>query len=148
MTPKQEAFCMAYIENGGNASEAYRKCYRAENMKSDVINVKACELLKSGKVAVRIKELKAIHVERHKVTVDDLIDELEESRNLACGLPTPQVSAAVSATMGKGKLLGFLDDKPDMSVTNNTLVIMDDNNRLEIARRLAFVLARGAKLAK
>ena len=31
LTPKQEAFVLAYIETG-NASEAYRRAYNAENM--------------------------------------------------------------------------------------------------------------------
>lgn len=48
LTLKQEAFCQAYIQNGGNASEAYRSAYNAGKMKADVVNVKACELMKSG----------------------------------------------------------------------------------------------------
>ena len=32
LTPKQEAFCLAYMETG-NASEAYRRAYDADNMK-------------------------------------------------------------------------------------------------------------------
>lgn len=37
LTPKQETFCLAYIETG-NASEAYRQAYDAENMKPDTVN--------------------------------------------------------------------------------------------------------------
>lgn len=56
LTIKQENFCQAYIETG-NASEAYRRAYSCGKMKDSVINTKACELLKNGKVAVRVREL-------------------------------------------------------------------------------------------
>lgn len=56
LTPKQEAFCLAYLKTG-NASEAYRQVYAATNMKPATINVKASELLSNGKVTVRLAEL-------------------------------------------------------------------------------------------
>lgn len=106
LTPKQEAFCQAYIESG-NASDAYRKTYNAERMKPEVVNVKAVELLNHGKVTVRLDELRSEHRNRHNLTVDDLISELEEARQAALQAETPQSSAAVGATMGKAKLLGL-----------------------------------------
>ena len=115
LTLKQEAFCQAYIQNGGNASEAYRSAYNAGKMKADVVNVKACELLKSGNVSVRVAELRAAIEERHQITMDDLIGELEEARSQAIGLNVPQLSVAVSAPMGKAKMLGFLSDKVELS---------------------------------
>ncbi len=45
--------------NGGNASAAYRKAYEASKMKPESINVKACELLKNGKITVRIDEIQS-----------------------------------------------------------------------------------------
>lgn len=56
LTPKQEAFCLAYLETG-NASEAYRRSYSAENMKPQSINVNASKLLADTKIALRVKEL-------------------------------------------------------------------------------------------
>lgn len=106
LTPKQEAFALAYVETG-NASEAYRRSYKAEKMKPGVIAVKASELLSHGKVSVRVKELQADLAERHKLTVDDLLRELEEARTAALTAETAQSSAAVAATMGKAKLLGL-----------------------------------------
>ncbi|MGU9998175.1 terminase small subunit, partial [Bordetella avium] len=37
LTPKQEAFALAYVETG-NASEAYRRAYSAERMKPETVN--------------------------------------------------------------------------------------------------------------
>ncbi len=114
LTPKQEAFCLAFIETG-NASEAYRRAYNAENTKPDVVNVKASQMLAHGKISVRVAELKASHVDRHNITVNDILDQLDEDRLFARTLEVP--AAAISATMGKAKLLGFLTEKVDLSGT-------------------------------
>lgn len=79
LTPKQEAFCQAFIETG-NASEAYRRAYNAEKMKAETINVKACELLKNGKVAVRVEQLQAkakkIAEDRFEINETRILNEL------------------------------------------------------------------------
>lgn len=106
LTPKQENFCLAYLETG-NASEAYRRAYDAGGMSAAAINVKASELLASGKISVRLDELREPIRKRHAITVDDLLAELEEARQLAMNAPNPQSAAAVGATMGKAKLLGL-----------------------------------------
>lgn len=106
LTIKQEAFCQAYIETG-NASEAYRTAYAADKMKAEAIHVKASELLSNGKVSVRLKELQGEIKQRHNVTVDSLLAELEEARQKGLSAETPQSSAAVAATMGKAKLTGL-----------------------------------------
>lgn len=106
LTPKQEAFCLAYVETG-SASEAYRKAYNTKNMKPETVHKRSSELLASGEIAGRVDSIKAEHMERHKITVDDLLKELEEARQIALNAETPQSAAAVSATMGKAKLLGM-----------------------------------------
>lgn len=106
LTPKQEAFALAYVETG-NASEAYRRAYNAVKMKPETVNRTAKGLLDNRKIAARVAELQAEHVERHKLTVDDLLAELEQARQAALTAETAQSSAAVAATMGKAKLLGL-----------------------------------------
>lgn len=104
LTPKQENFCLAYLETG-NASEAYRRAYDASGMSDTSINRKAKELVDNGKIAARLSELREPILKRHAITVDDLLAELEEARRLA--LETEAPAPAVSATMGKAKLLGL-----------------------------------------
>jgi len=58
VTPKQEAFCLAYVETG-NASEAYRRAYDAARMKPGTVNRKAKELLDNGKITARVDELRS-----------------------------------------------------------------------------------------
>lgn len=122
LTPKQEAFCLAYIETG-NASEAYRQAYDAGQMKPETINKRASELLTKGEIAGRITDLKAAHVERHNVTIDTIREMLVEDRKLARELETP--AAAVSATMGLAKLYGLLTDKLDAKVNEKRTVVIN-----------------------
>jgi phage terminase small subunit len=143
LTPKQEAFCLAYVETG-NASEAYRRAYDASRMKDATIHVKASELLSDGKVTVRLEELRQGHAERHEVTVDSLVRELDEARLLAIATKAP--AAAVSATMGKGKLIGLVAEKShvrrveDMSDTELHAVVRKYESVDETARWIERVL--------
>lgn len=113
MTPKQEHFARLYVETG-NASEAYRQAYNAENMKPETVTNEAYKLLQDPDISAMVDDLKAEARQRHGVTVDDLLHELEQAWAAALAAPTPQSSAAVSATMGKAKMLGLLVDKAEI----------------------------------
>lgn len=123
---------MAYVETG-NASEAYRRSYNAEKMKPETVNRTAKELLDNPKIAARLAELKAAHVERHEITVDDLIRELEEARSIAMAGERQQPAAMVAATMGKAKILGLVQDKVDARLTG------PDGGPIEHSLRVTFV---------
>lgn len=122
LTPKQEAFCLAYIETG-NASEAYRSAGYSTNATAKTINEAASRLLADSKIAARVAELKAAHVERHSVTVDTIRDMLLEDRNFARECATP--AAAVTASMGLAKLYGLLTDKLDANIKEKKTVILN-----------------------
>ena len=55
----------------------------------------------------KLSELKLNARQRHKLTIDDILQELEDARQKALNAETPQCSAAVTATMSKAKLLGL-----------------------------------------
>ena len=112
MTPKQEAFALAYIETG-NASEAYRQAYNVNGKSDNAVHVAASRLLDNAKVSLRVKELQTAHRERHDVTVDSLTKELEDARDLAT--ENKQPAAVVSAVMGKAKIHGLLTDRHEHS---------------------------------
>ena len=105
MTIKQELFAQAYIETG-NASEAYKRAYNTQ-ANANTISRKASQLLKHPEVIKLLAELKADARQRHKLTIDDILQELEDARQKALSAETPQCSAAVTATMSKAKLLGL-----------------------------------------
>ena len=105
MTPKQELFAQAYLETS-NASEAYKRAYNTQ-ANANTVNRKASQLLKHPEVIKLLADLQAIHRQRHKLTIDDILQELEDARQKALKAETPQCSAAISATMSKAKLLGL-----------------------------------------
>lgn len=110
LTQKQEAFAVACVAPGEDgksrsASDAYRKAYDASNMSASTVNRAAKELMDNPKIAARIAELRAPVIAKARITVEDLLKELEEARVMAMEEKTP--APAVSATMGKAKLLGY-----------------------------------------
>jgi len=111
-TDKMELFCLAYVETG-NASEAYRRSYNTENMADKTAQREGYNTLQKPQVQARIEELRSQVMDRHEITVDTLLLELEQARRLA--LETKKAAAAVTATMGKAKLLGL--DKQIVELT-------------------------------
>ena len=71
--------------------------------------MQACRLLKHPNITLTPERMRAEHAKRHNITVDTLTAELEEARDTAMGIG--QISAAVSAIMGKAKLHGLLIQK-------------------------------------
>lgn len=120
LTIKQEAFCQAYIEQGC-ASSAYRHAYSTARMQPTTVNRRAKEMLDNGKIAARVNELRGELAERHKITVDTLLLELEQNRQAALQAETVQAAAATAATMGKAKLLGLDKQILDMRSSDGSM---------------------------
>lgn len=92
--------CQAYVEAGYKANDG-----------------NASTLKGNQKVIARVAELQERGAIRAEITVADIIRELEEARTAALAAETPQSSAAVTASMGKAKLLGLVVDKTEQQVT-------------------------------
>jgi len=120
LTPKKRAFALAYHQLG-DAAAAYRQCYKAENMQASTVRKRASELLTDGDITGMLRELQAEARVAHKLTVDDLLQELEAARQAALNNPVPQCSAAIAATMGKARLLGL--DKQIIEQTTTSYVV-------------------------
>ena len=115
-TEREEKFCRLIVEGFGQ-SDAYRQAgYKVDSMKPETIHRQAKRMMDKPKITARLAELREPIVKRHNVTVNSLMIELEEARQVALGAETPQSSAAVAATMGKAKLCGL--DKQLIDVTS------------------------------
>ena len=134
LTPKQEKFCQLYIELG-NASEAYRQSYDADSMAEPTVNREAKGLLDNPKIATRLDQIRKEHGKRHNVTVDTLLIELEEARLAAFEGERVQVAAAVAATMGKAKILGF--DKQVIEHTGKDGKAIEHSHNVTLPENLA-----------
>ncbi len=107
LTPKERDFALAYIETG-SATKAYRQAY---DHNGNDATARRCghAVLHRSKVAALVTDLQVEHRERHKVTVDQLTDQLEKARQVA--MDNRNAAAAVQAIMGKAKLHGLLVDR-------------------------------------
>lgn len=108
LSAQREAFARA-IAKGGTQADAYRDAFPgSKKWKDNSVHIAASRLLADAKVALRVDELRSKAANKVVLTVESLIAELEEARAAALTAgPSPQSSAAVAATMGKAKLLGF-----------------------------------------
>lgn len=98
------------LAKGKTSDEAYSDAGFMPN-RGNAARLKATE-----NVAARVAELQERAAIRTEATVETIAAQLDEDREFARLLKSP--SAAVAATMGKAKLLGFLVEKVQADVTN------------------------------
>lgn len=128
LTPKQESFCLAYLETG-NASEAYRRAYSAEKMKPETVNRAAKEMIDLPKIATRLQELRKPAVKAAQITLEQHLKDLQRLRDLAES--SEKYGPAIQAEMARGKASGLYTEKIELNVTD------------ALAERLARAKARG-----
>ena len=139
LTLKQQGFCLSYIETG-NASEAYRINYDAENMKPETVKVKASQMLKKDNIRITLAELQQHHQDRHDITIDSLTERLTAVEQLALEAKNP--SAAVAAIMGIAKVHGLITNKQEVTGRDNKPVEVELTG-YDLARRVAYMLSQG-----
>jgi phage terminase small subunit len=106
---RHEAFAQ-HLAKGLSASEAYIAAGYAESRSA------ASRLSTNVNVRSRLSELQSKAAARTIVTVGDIARQLDEDRAFA--VSTGSASAAVSATLGKAKVLGLIVDKAENVNTN------------------------------
>lgn len=144
LTPKQEAFARAYIETG-NASEAYRRAYDAENMKPETVNRSAKELLDNPKIAARLAEYRQEVAERTLVTAELLTDKLLRIAKKGEDKDTePGLSVARASLMDIAKLNGLIVDKAELAGKDGGAIQLEQvrNDADAFARTVASLVAR------
>lgn len=112
LTPKQEAFALAYLETG-NASEAYRRAYDAEGMKPESVNRAAKEVLDNPKIAARLEMLRAPVREAAQITLKQHLDDLKRLRDLAEA--SEKYGPAIQAEVARGKASGLYVEKTEVT---------------------------------
>jgi phage terminase small subunit len=133
LTPKQEKFCLAYLETG-NASEAYRQSYSTEKMKPESVNNLAFRLLQHVEIGSRLAELKKAAADKAVMTLESHLADLKMLRNAAA--KDRKWSAAVAAEVARGKHSGVAVEKSQAEVTvkRSTEDLTDDELAQEAAR--------------
>lgn len=116
LTPKQDAFALAYFETG-NQAEAYRQAYDVpENARDSWIYVEACQLLDHPKITQRLQELRDAAKDRAVYGVLQASEDYQDAMDLAKTEKNP--AAMVSAINGRVKLFGL--EAPKRSKVEHT----------------------------
>jgi phage terminase small subunit len=101
------------LAKGKSQSEAYKLA--GYDATGNAAEVNAARLLRNAQVSARVGQLKQRAAEKVIVTVADIAQQLDEDRQFVRELK--QAAAAVSASMGKAKVLGLLEDKSKVDIT-------------------------------
>lgn len=104
LPPKQQRFVQEYLQDHNGTQAAIRAGYSESTARQQ-----GSRLLTDPRVLAAVRAGQKKVAKKAEVTVDSLMAELEQARKLA--LKEKQASAAVTATMGKGKLAGLLVEK-------------------------------------
>lgn len=114
LTPKQEKFCLEFIQCG-NAAEAYRRAYNTERMKPESIWVNSSKLMADANVAQRVAELRSQAAQKAMVTLESHLADLARLRDLA--EEDGQFSAAITAEISRGKAVGLYTERLKQEVS-------------------------------
>lgn len=104
LTPKQQRFVQEYLQDHNGTQAAIRAGYSESTARQQ-----GSRLLTDPRVLAAVRAGQKKVAKKAEVTVESLMAELEQARKLA--LKEKQASAAVTATMGKGKLAGLMVEK-------------------------------------
>ena len=111
LTKKQEAFVQAYLKCL-NPTQAYRKSHDAKNMSDDACRVEGNKLVKHPTISLRIAKATEKAITKAALTVESILEELEEARQMAKLKENP--SAMAQASMGKAKVGGLIVEKKEV----------------------------------
>lgn len=133
---RHERFAQALFK-GKPASEAYVMAgYKPDDGH-------ASRLAGNGKVRRRVDELLERAAKIAETSAADIALQLDEDRDLAHALEMP--SAAVSASIGKAKVLGLIRDRVEHTGKDGGPIETKDLSELELARRIAYALEMAAR---
>ena len=109
LTEKNTAFARAVVldvRRDKTMGDHYQDTFGG-NMTRASYSCCASRLWKSPPIQAYAEKLREEMRERFMITVESLIEELQEIKLVALGAETPQCGAAVAAVLGKAKLAGL-----------------------------------------
>ena len=109
LTEKNTAFARAVVldvRRDKTMGDHYQDTFGG-NMTRASYSCCASRLWRSPVIMEYVEKLREEMRERFMITVESLIEELQEIKLVALGAETPQCGAAVAAVLGKSKLAGL-----------------------------------------
>lgn len=108
--PRHESFAQEYAVSG-NATGAYREAYGKDTKGT---GQGGSRLLRKPDVSARVDEIRREIAQRHEISVDSLVAELDEMIEL-CKADPKGYAAAVNAIVSKAKISGNWIDRVRVS---------------------------------
>lgn len=124
--PRHERFAQE-LAKGKSASEAYVAAGYSDNRHN------AAALAREQHISTRVAELQERGAKRVEVTVETILAELAEDRELA--RQHKQVGAAVAASMGRAKVAGLIVEKREVRTGELDELASDEREQLREALR-------------
>jgi phage terminase small subunit len=167
LTPKQERFCLLYIELG-NAAEAYRRAYACANMAPGSIHREASLLASNPKVTQRLAQLRSQAADKAVLDKSWVLERLKQNvevslaertltlkvhhRDKETGVVTVsevEVSAHDAQAANRGlellaRTLGLFEIDNSQQGAAAGAAIAKEMSDFEAARRIAFLFGRAA----
>ncbi len=132
---KHELFAQELVK-GASQREAYKTA--GYSAKSDsVADAAASRLFSEVKVRARIEELQNRGAARAEVTVQKILEELDEARVLARTIDQP--SAMVQASMGRAKVAGIIVERKEVGKPGDFSNLSDEELDSVLAQTLQAV---------
>jgi hypothetical protein len=144
LTDKEEIFCQAYYENGGNATAAYLVMVPTSKAKPESINEMASRMLANVKVSSRIAELKAqaavVASAKFNITVEQRLKWLKDITEAGLAVyidgagnnRRENLAAARAAIQTMNEMLGVTEgDKKERKSYSITLAVKDASEDAE-----------------
>ena len=151
LTPKQEHWTQVYLETG-NASEAYRRAYNAENMMPNSINRAATELLVNPKIQSYLSTLrdavekKVVSAVANTVIYDRAAAMAEAKQAYDVSLSKGNGPGMVAATQLRAKLNGLIVEKSEVKTSvidqlsdEDSLAVLNALTAISKARQLTLI---------
>ena len=144
LTDKEEIFCQAYYENGGNATAAYLVMVPNSKAKPTSINEMASRMLADVKISSRIAELRAqasvVAAAKFNITVEQRLKWLKDITEAGLSVyidsagnnRRENLAAARAAIQTMNEMLGVSEsDKKERKSYNITLSVKDASEDAE-----------------
>lgn len=123
LTALQQRFFLAVLE-GNEPAQALivartPRGQQPPKIKRSTAMSQGSRMMRNPAIKAALARARANVVARVELRVEDLVEQLMETRRVAFACEPPQLSAAVAATMGAGKLLGLVIDRSQIEHLRN-----------------------------
>lgn len=153
LTPQQELFART-VARGHSYAFAYRAAYRVGNATlAATVNSEASRTIALPHVSARVAEIQADAARRAGVTRESMLAEMAENRAMA--MDSGEISVAQTASRDRARVAGILGpDKLELTgkdgaaIAVETDVTADAKGMNDLARRIAFAMAKGRRALK